>query len=81
VVRPGGPAIEIAPVGLRPVVRLRGRVIGVDEWNSRRVVQASSLKRDDRPEALSPEFIRRRPGGRHAALALEQASVFLPLPL
>jgi len=27
VVGPGaGPAIEIAPVGLRPVVRLRGRV-------------------------------------------------------
>jgi len=29
---PPRPAIEIAPLGLRPVVRLRGRVICVDEW-------------------------------------------------
>jgi len=32
-----------------------------DEWKSRRVVKASSLKRNDRPQAPSPEFIRRRP--------------------
>jgi len=30
-------------MGLRPVVRLRGRVIGVAEWESRRFVPASSL--------------------------------------
>src|SRR5579859_8245515 len=52
---PTGPAIEIAPLGLRPVVRLRGRVVRLDDCEG--IVPGE----DDRPEALSPEFIRRHP--------------------
>src|SRR5579859_6849700 len=62
VVRPAAePAIEIAPMGLRPVVHLRGRV-----------VKASSAEADDRPQALSPEFIRR--GSISRGVAMERAA-------
>jgi|SRR5579859_1675772 len=43
VVRPRGPAIEIAPMGLRPVVRLHGRCL-----------YHLSMKMDDRPQVTSP---------------------------
>jgi len=65
------------PVDHGGVVRPGGRRLKSRLWASGRssasaderltqlsVVQASSLKMDDRPEALSPEFIRRRPRNR-----------------
>src|SRR5579859_1665376 len=53
------PAIEIAPMGLRPVVPLQGRYLYDSSAFPLVHADHSSAEADDRPEARSPEFIRR----------------------